>query len=67
MSTTIEDRLLRDREAAALLGVARSTFLEMVQKGDAPKPVQLPGRITRWRFSDLQGYIAGLPLKQQAA
>jgi predicted DNA-binding transcriptional regulator AlpA len=56
--------LLDDELAAALAGVSRRTWLMLVSKGDAPKPVELPvKRMTRWRRGDVLKWIAELPTR----
>ncbi|WP_415920588.1 helix-turn-helix transcriptional regulator [Tateyamaria sp. SN6-1] len=45
-------QLIRDTEAAAILGCGRSTFWKWVAKGIAPQPIRLGGA-TRWRRSDI--------------
>lgn len=53
------DRLLRDTEAATMLGIGRSTFHRWVSSGDLPRPVKMGG-CTRWWQSELEGYLADL-------
>lgn len=54
------NRLLAVDQAALILGVGRTTFLEMVDEGRAPKPVRLSAKIVRWRLSDLQAFLEQL-------
>ncbi len=60
------DRLLRDTEAATMLGVARSTFHRWVADGELPKPVKMGG-CTRWWQSELEGYLTDLSDARDAA
>ncbi|WP_170400725.1 helix-turn-helix transcriptional regulator [Ruegeria arenilitoris] len=53
------DRLLRDTEASALLGIGRSTFHRWVACGDLPKPLKM-GTCSRWWQSELEAYLADL-------
>ncbi|GLS88091.1 hypothetical protein GCM10010873_30650 [Cypionkella aquatica] len=49
-------RLIRDTEAAALLGCSRATFWRRVKDGTIAKPLRIGG-LTRWRESDLARVI----------
>ncbi|QRZ13734.1 AlpA family transcriptional regulator [Paracoccus methylovorus] len=49
--TTI-DPLLKDREAAPLLGVSVPTFWRRVADGTVPKPIKL-GALSRWPQSEI--------------
>lgn len=54
--------LLEVREAAALVGVSRSTFWKLHSSGRVPLPVRLGGRVVRWRREELQAWVsAGCP------
>ncbi|MBI1204789.1 MAG: helix-turn-helix domain-containing protein [Rhodopseudomonas sp.] len=46
------DPLLRDKEAARLLGSSTSTFWRWVANGTIPKPVKLGG-MSRWPRSEI--------------
>jgi len=59
MSTT-EKLLIADREAAAMLGMGRSTLWREVKNGRAPAPVRIGG-LTRWRVEDLRRFVANIP------
>lgn len=47
------DRLLTDRQVAAILGVSRSQVWAKVKKGDWPPPLKLSDRVTRWKSTDI--------------
>ncbi len=55
-----EKVLMRDKEAAKLLGIGRTTLWNNVKKGEAPAPVKFGGA-TRWRVADLLAFVANLP------
>ena len=58
MST--QDKLLvKAEEAAAMLGMGRSTLYAMVKEGRAPAPVKM-GALTRWRVADLQQHVQAM-------
>ena len=46
------DPLLKDREAAPLLGVSVPTFWRRVADGTIPKPIKL-GALSRWPQSEI--------------
>lgn len=54
----IAPALLNDRQAAEYLAIARRTLWMMSSSGEIPAPIRLPGRITRWRRTDLDAAIA---------
>lgn len=46
------DPLLKDREAAPLLGISVPTFWRRVKDGTVPKPIKL-GALSRWPQSEI--------------
>lgn len=60
------DSLLLDaREAATLLGISRSKFLDLDKQGLLPRPIYL-GRSVRWSRADLDAWIAaGAPKREE--
>lgn len=51
--TTIESiRLVKDSEAARIIGIGRSTWWAWVRDGKAPQPVKI-NDVTRWRLADV--------------
>lgn len=50
--------IIRPREAAAYLGVCRSTLYRFVDDGDLPRPIRFASQITGWRLSTLESFIA---------
>ena len=46
------DPLLKDREAAPLLGISVPTFWRRVADGTVPKPIKL-GALSRWPQSEI--------------
>ncbi|MDJ0993024.1 MAG: AlpA family phage regulatory protein [Dinoroseobacter sp.] len=49
--------LYTDRECAAAIGCAISTFWKWVQEGKFPRPIKL-GNLSRWPASDVENFIA---------
>ena len=54
------DRLLRDVEAASLVGVSATGFRNYVRRGVMPPPRRL-GRRTRWVLSEVVEAMRRLP------
>ena len=50
-------RLLRDTDAAKLLGVSRSFYWKLVRRGTIPRPVRITNKMSRWRQIDIQKYL----------
>lgn len=50
------ERLLKDHDAAAALGVSKTTFWRRVKDGTVPKPVKI-GASTRWPQSEILAVI----------
>lgn len=48
---------LRLPDVLALIPVSRSTWLNWVKTGKAPKPVKLSERTTAWKVADIQAFI----------
>jgi predicted DNA-binding transcriptional regulator AlpA len=55
-----EKILMRDKEAAAFLGIGKTTLWNNVKKGEVPPPIKIGGA-TRWRVSDLVALVANAP------
>jgi len=56
MVTEIIDPLIRDGEAAGMLGCSKSTFWRRVADGTIPRPVKIGG-MSRWPQSEVQEVI----------
>lgn len=50
--------LLRDKEVAKLLSIGRSTVWLYASNGVLPKPIKLSPRVSVWRLSDIESFIA---------
>lgn len=53
----MELQLIRDIDAAGILGCSRATLWKMVKLGTVPQPIRI-GSLTRWRKSDIADLIA---------
>jgi prophage regulatory protein len=52
------ERLIRLPEVMDKLGIARSTVWLYVEQEKLPKPIKLSPRVTVWRESEINAYIA---------
>jgi len=67
MSNDTMPALLDRASAAAYLHVSERLISQWAASVPAfPQPVRLPSRITRWRRSDLDDFIASLPAKTES-
>lgn len=53
-------RLLSIVQAAKYLGIGQVTFRKMVERGDAPKPIQITDRRVVWDKKQLDMFIDNL-------
>lgn len=51
------DGYIRLPGVLALIPVSRSTWLNWVKTGKAPKPVKLSERTTAWKVADIRAFI----------
>jgi predicted DNA-binding transcriptional regulator AlpA len=56
MTQTLEG-VLRPKQAAAFLGVGKTTFYRWVAEGRLPKGIQLEHTIKVWRKTDLDDFL----------
>ncbi|WP_343503574.1 MULTISPECIES: helix-turn-helix transcriptional regulator [Roseobacteraceae] len=63
---TNTDPLIRDKEAAAMIGASVSTFWRHVQNGIFPRPIKIGG-MSRWRVSEIEAVIAAAAASREAA
>ncbi|MEJ6390468.1 helix-turn-helix transcriptional regulator [Gymnodinialimonas ulvae] len=61
-----QETLIRDREAAAILGASVSTFWRRVQDGVIPRPIKIGG-LSRWKKSEIEAVIAKAEAERDAA
>lgn len=50
--------IIRPRDAAAYLGIGRSTLYRLIESGALPRPIRLSSQVTGWRMSTLESFIA---------
>jgi excisionase family DNA binding protein len=52
-------RLLGVKQVASLLSISVRSTWRLVSSGKLPSPIRIgDGRLTRWRLSDLQAFVA---------
>ncbi len=59
------DPLIRDRDAAAMIGASVSTFWRRVQDGTIPPAIKIGG-MSRWRRSEIEAVIARAEARREA-
>ena len=59
--------LLTAKEVAHRLSIAVRTLYRLVNAGVMPPPIRLSRRLIRWRVTDIDRYLEGLPLDEQAS
>ena len=52
-----QKKLVRAKEAAAMLGIGVSTLWKWVKAGRLPQGVRLSARCTCWRLADIERFI----------
>ena len=57
-----EERLLRVKDTAKLIGVSRSTVYRMVDDGQFPQPIRIGTRASRWRLSEVMQWMESRPV-----
>lgn len=51
-------QLLRDKDVAQLLSIGKSTVWLYASNGTLPKPTKLSDRVSVWKLSDIEAFIA---------
>ncbi|MEQ9379999.1 MAG: AlpA family phage regulatory protein [Pirellulales bacterium] len=62
--TQNQDRLLRDHEAAALLGCSKSTFWRRVSDGTFPQAIKIGG-LTRWSHLEIWAVVEAAKARRE--
>ncbi|MFO1176563.1 MAG: DNA-binding protein [Paracoccaceae bacterium] len=65
MAAILPDNLIRDGEAAGMLGCSKATFWRRVADGTISKPVKIGG-MSRWLLSDIQAVIEAAKMRREA-
>ncbi len=54
----LEDRYIRIKELAVMLGIARSTIYRLLKEEKFPKQIKLTERTSVWRLSVINQWIS---------
>lgn len=54
----MDDRYIRIKELAAMLGIGRSTIYRLIKANKFPKQIKLTERTSVWRLSVINQWIA---------
>ena len=54
-------QLMNIKQVVLQTGRCRSAIYADIQKGDFPPPVKVGPRASRWRSTDIEAWIEGLP------
>jgi prophage regulatory protein len=49
---------LRDKDVAEMLSIGRSSVWRMAKEGKLPAPFKLSERVTVWKLSDIEAFVA---------
>jgi predicted DNA-binding transcriptional regulator AlpA len=52
------NQYLRDKQVAEMLTIGRSSVWRMAKEGKLPAPIKLSERVTVWKLSDIEAFIA---------
>ena len=64
MGNLLTNELLTAEEFARVLVVSKRTLFRLRSKNLIPSPVVISAKIVRWRASDIQAYLDGLPQRK---
>lgn len=52
------NQYLRDKQVAEMLTIGRSSVWRMAKEGKLPAPFKMSLRVTVWKLSDIEAFIA---------
>ena len=52
------NQYLRDKDVAKMTTMGRSSVWRMVKEGKLPAPFKMSERVTVWKLSDIEAFIA---------
>ena len=61
------DQLLDIKVVMELVSIKKTALYGLISTGRFPPPLKISPRCSRWRRSDIQAWIDGLPSKEIAA
>jgi prophage regulatory protein len=56
----MNEQLLRIKQVVQLTNISRATIWRWVKAGVFPQPIKITNRVTVWKSSDIQAYIASV-------
>jgi len=59
--TEFHDSIRRLPATLAIVGVSRSTWLDLVRRKQAPAPIRLSAKAVGWRESELRNWLDNRP------
>jgi prophage regulatory protein len=54
----MNERLLRLKQVIELTNISKATVWRWVKEGTFPQPIKITRRVTVWKSSDIDAYIA---------
>jgi prophage regulatory protein len=59
-------RLMMAKEVIKMTGLNKSTFYELIKRGEFPQGVNIGNSYRRWRFCDVEDWLANRPTVEEA-
>lgn len=56
----MNEQLLRLKQVVQLTNISKATIWRWVKDGTFPQPMKITNRVTVWKSSDIQAYIASV-------
>lgn len=56
----MNEKLLRLKQVVELTNISKATIWRWVKDGTFPKPIRITNRVTVWKNSDIEAYIASV-------
>lgn len=56
----MSESFLRLKQVVELTSISKATIWRWVKNGTFPKPIKITSRVTVWKSSDIQAYIASV-------
>lgn len=54
----MEQQCIRDKQVAKMTSMSRASVWRLAKAGKLPAPIKLSERVTVWRLSDIEAFIA---------
>jgi prophage regulatory protein len=56
----MSERILRLKQVVEITNISKSTIWRWVKEGTFPQPTKITNRVTVWKSSDIDAYIASV-------